>query len=62
MSVVELSPEIAVCSTILDNNFHKDPFDRIIVATAICKDATLITKDCAIIEWSKCNDLKMICA
>jgi PIN domain nuclease of toxin-antitoxin system len=34
ISIVELSPQIAVESTKLPGNFHRDPADQIIVATA----------------------------
>jgi len=46
--VVPLSPEVAIASTQLPGNFHRDPADQIIVATARCHDATLITADGAI--------------
>lgn len=39
-----LSPEILVKATQL-KNFHEDPVDRILVATALAHKATLITKD-----------------
>ena len=32
-------------------NFHGDPFDRIITATASCLGATLVTADKKILEW-----------
>ncbi|VAX11121.1 hypothetical protein MNBD_GAMMA26-1328 [hydrothermal vent metagenome] len=34
------------------NNFHADPTDRLIVATAITSDALVITADRKILEWS----------
>ena len=46
----ELTPEIAPYST--GFKFNTDPFDRIIVATAIELDLPLITKDVAITESS----------
>ena len=36
---------IAVQSVLLPGNLHNDPADRIIIATAISRDAVLITKD-----------------
>ncbi|MGE0423793.1 MAG: type II toxin-antitoxin system VapC family toxin [Reyranellaceae bacterium] len=32
-------------------NFHNDPLDRIIVASALRHDATLMTADAAILRW-----------
>jgi PIN domain nuclease of toxin-antitoxin system len=43
--LVELSPKIAVDSTRLPGEFHKDPCDRIIVATARELDCPLATAD-----------------
>ena len=48
--VLELSPEIAVRSTRLDWP-HRDPADRLIVATALVHDAQLVTKDGEIREF-----------
>ncbi len=43
--VVELSPEIAIGSTRLPGQFHRDPADQIIVATARQFDCALVTSD-----------------
>lgn len=43
--LVELSPEIAVASTRLPGDFHRDPADQIIVATARLNDCPLVTSD-----------------
>ncbi len=40
-----LSPAIAVRSTKLPGEFHPDPADRIIVATALDNAATIVTPD-----------------
>lgn len=32
--------------------FHRDPADRFIVATALLRDATLVTADQKILEWT----------
>jgi len=34
-------------------NFHGDPADRLIAATALCLDLPLVTADRAIIAWAK---------
>jgi len=49
--VIELTPEIAIGSCNLPGGFHKDPADRIIVATARTHNLTLLTKDRKIIEY-----------
>lgn len=43
--VVALSSAIAIRSTHLSPNFHKDPADRLIVATAVELDIQLVTAD-----------------
>lgn len=51
LKVVELSPEIAVGSCRLPGDFHKDPADRIIVATARAHHFSLLTKDRKILDY-----------
>ncbi|MGM0453648.1 MAG: type II toxin-antitoxin system VapC family toxin [Thermodesulfobacteriota bacterium] len=51
ISVIELSPEIAVESCRLPGDFHKDPADRIIVATARVHNFLLLTKDQKILDY-----------
>ncbi len=46
-----LSTEIAVRSTSLGRDFHGDPADRLIVATALELDAALVTKDDRLRSW-----------
>lgn len=48
-----LSPEIAVESCALPDNFHVDPADRIIVATARLENLILVTKDQQILKYGK---------
>ena len=43
--VVDLSPAIAAAVAALPDSFHRDPADRIIVATAQVYGATLLTDD-----------------
>ncbi len=49
--LLPLSPKIAVDSCNLPGDFHKDPADRIIVATARMYDCELITYDSKILEY-----------
>jgi PIN domain nuclease of toxin-antitoxin system len=51
LQVIELTPEIAMESCNLPGDFHKDPADQIIVATARTHNLTLLTKDRKIIEY-----------
>ena len=53
-----LSVEISIASTQLPCEFHSDPADRIIVATARHIGATLVTEDKLILTYSKANHLK----
>ena len=53
LGIVEIpvTGDIGIMATELEN-FHPDPADRIIVATACLHNATLITADRAILGWS----------
>ncbi|MFO8038917.1 MAG: type II toxin-antitoxin system VapC family toxin [Sodalinema sp.] len=51
LKLLPLTPEIAVLSTRLPGNFHGDPADRLIVATSLVYDASLISKDEKIRIW-----------
>ena len=51
ITVLDLTPRIALDSCNLPGKFHKDPVDRIIVATARIHKAKLITKDQKIIDY-----------
>ena len=45
-----LSAEIALLAAEL-NELHGDPFDRIIVATALVEEAILLTADRPLLAW-----------
>jgi len=49
--LVELSPRICAESAQLPGEFHRDPADQIIVATARILDAPLVTVDGKILEY-----------
>ncbi len=49
--LIELTPEIAIESTKLPGEFHRDPSDQIIVATARLYDSELITSDSKILKY-----------
>ena len=48
--IIRLSPEILETSTALAPTMHRDPADQIIVGTAKCLGATLMTNDKLIIK------------
>lgn len=49
--LLELIPEIAVASTRLPGEFHRDPADQIIVATALVNGCPLVTSDQKIVSY-----------
>ena len=49
--ILELTPEIAAESTRLPGEFHKDPADQIIVATARVMKCVLVTSDERILNY-----------
>lgn len=52
LRLVPLSPEVAVESTRLPGDFHRDPADQLIVATARVHDCPLITMDGRILRYA----------
>lgn len=55
IEVFELIPKVAIESCNLPGKFHKDPADRIIVATARINNLIIITKDRKIINYPYVN-------
>jgi PIN domain nuclease of toxin-antitoxin system len=62
ISLEPLSPDIAIASARLPGDFHGDPADRIIVATARSCGGTLITADNAILEYAKLGHVRALAA
>jgi len=60
ISLTPLTPEIAIESSNLPGNLHGDPADRIIVATARVWNATLLTKDPRLIEYSHQRHVRVL--
>jgi PIN domain nuclease of toxin-antitoxin system len=54
---VPVNNSIAIESAFLPGNFHADPADRIIVATSRLHNATIITKDKKIRDYSHVDSL-----
>ncbi len=59
INLAPLRPDIAVESTRLPGNFHGDPVDRIITATARVLDALLATKDRNILDYGDMGYVKI---
>jgi PIN domain nuclease of toxin-antitoxin system len=64
ITLLDISPEIAVEATRLPGSFnkpngspHKDPADQIIVATARCHGLTLLTSDQVMLAYGKVKTL-----
>ena len=57
VSLVPLSPEIAVGSTTLDSAFPGDPADRILAATALRLRAPLVTADARLRRLASLNTI-----
>ena len=55
-----LSPQIAAESYALPDVFHRDPADRLIVATARVANATLMTRDQRILDYAARGHLTAI--
>ncbi len=55
LKVLEITPKIATESCSLPGEFHKDPADRIIVATARSYNSTLLTRDKKILKYQHVN-------
>jgi PIN domain nuclease of toxin-antitoxin system len=51
IQVIPLSPAIVVQSTQLLGDFHRDPADQLIVATALVLDCPLLTQDSKILAY-----------
>jgi PIN domain nuclease of toxin-antitoxin system len=57
MQLLELTLQIAIESTKLPGNFHRDPADQIIVATARMYDIPLLTADRRILQYQHVRTL-----
>lgn len=51
IQVLHIKPDIALDACTLPGDFHKDPCDRIIVATARCNNCALLTADQKILSY-----------
>ncbi|WP_293110896.1 type II toxin-antitoxin system VapC family toxin [Moorena sp. SIO3I6] len=53
--LMPITPAIAVDAQSLPGDFHKDPADRIIVATARLSNCSIVTVDQKILNYSDVN-------
>lgn len=60
LSLLPLSPEIAVASVRLPPPMHKDPADRILVASALVENLTFVTSDKAILAFAKTTEISCL--
>ena len=60
LSLVPLSPEVAVESIRLPGRFHGDPADRILVATARIFGLDLMTKDDRLLEYGRQRHIRIV--
>lgn len=58
IEILELTPEIVIESTRLPGEFHRDPADQIIVATARINNCPLVTSDKKILDYSHVETIK----
>jgi len=52
--------EIAMASTRLPGDFHRDPADRFLVATARVLDVPIVTRDEEMVAYAKAGHVKLI--
>lgn len=61
-ALAPLSPDVAIDSVTLPGELHLDPADRMIVATARCLDATLVTRDRKLLGYAADGHLLALAA
>jgi PIN domain nuclease of toxin-antitoxin system len=57
---VELDGAIAIESVGLPGDFHDDPADRILIATARIRGFTLATRDSGILAYGRAGHVKVV--
>ena len=62
LSIEPLLPQVAVEAASLPETFHRDPADRLIVATARVTNATLMTRDQRILDYAARGHLAAVAA
>ena len=54
-----LAPEVLVNATLLPGKLHKDPVDRMLIASARLNNHTLVTRDRAILAYGQAGHVKV---
>ncbi len=62
LTLVPLTPEIAVDSTRLPGDLHGDPADRMLVATARHIGARLMTRDQPLLDYGRKRHARIVSA
>jgi len=62
LSIEPLLPQVAIEASSLPDAFHRDPADRLIVATARVTNAVLMTRDRRILDYAARGHLTAIAA
>lgn len=60
LSICALSPEILIASSFLPGELHRDPADRIIIATARTLDLTIVTRDRLILDYAALGHVRAL--
>lgn len=60
MALLPITPGIAIASSRLPGDFHGDPADRMIIATARALNVPLVTRDRAILAYGRSGHLKTV--
>ncbi|OKH18595.1 type II toxin-antitoxin system VapC family toxin [[Limnothrix rosea] IAM M-220] len=60
LKLIPLTPEIAIQSSRLPGEIHGDPADRILAATCLVTDRSLLTKDRKLIDYSKQGHISVL--
>lgn len=60
IKLIDITAKIAAESVILTDDFHGDPADRLITATAISESAILLTRDEKILSWAQLGNIRAI--
>lgn len=60
LTVSPLTPQIAIAASHLPGEFHNDPADRFIVATARARGAVVVTRDRAILDYAAAGHVRAL--
>jgi len=58
--LTDLTPEILIHSSMMPGDPHKDPMDRILVATARLRNMMLVTSDRSILRYGKAGHVQAL--